>query len=651
MGCHRTTILRQIHEGRISAGQKMNERNQPEYAIPLSALPAEAQRRYYERQAAAVSGPAREDGSARRSKGAMEKPFDQYSEAEREEIAWWQRTLARWTKYRDQPGASAAQIDERFIALLRLENPDRALSIKTLYRKRKALAEGKLAGLIDGRGRSGKTTLHPEVEKVFKAFYLQETKQQNVQEAVRGTQLYFEAHAPELLPLPSYSTFYRVAQSIPPQLQALGIHGHKAWRDEYGLYIRRDYSSLCSNDYWISDSHTFDVLTKPKVGKPHKLYLTAFLDARSGIYVGWYVTDKPCSQATLYALRRAIEKYGIPVKILSDNGREFLTRDVGGLGHRAKKPKPDEPADPPPIFQRLGIQLVCAKVRNAQAKPIERKFLELKGQFSTLWESFTGGNTVEKPECLKKVMKQGRIPTDEELIEAVDTLINGYFNLKPYSGPIVEDRELRRMDVYHLRQREEIVRPASEEDLSLMMLRSTRPQKVGQRGVHVTVSGVQFDYFTQEFLWEHADERVFVRYDPDRLQSCRVYDLEERFITELPLDTKLTVAFDGSREEIAHAMIEINKQERRAREQLQSMRVEGIDRRTLLELKLAAGRKAAEEYVPPETKTPIRLKYAEEKQAPQPLRAAVGQVDIATVTQNAILMKGEPDNDDDEFEF
>ena len=648
MECTDRAIRKRIGLGQLSCTQRINANNRPEYAIPLSALPADAQRKYYAQQAAAVPAFAKNVSGA--PSGKRTKAFDQYSEAEREEIAWWQRTLVRWAEYRARPGASAAQTDERFIALLRLEEPERSVSVKTLYRKRKALAEGNLDGLIDGRGRSSKTTLHPEVARVFKAFYLQETKQSNIQEAIRGTELYFEAHDPEKLPLPSYSTFYRIAQSIPPQIRELGINGYKSWRDEYGLYIRRDYRDLCSNDYWVSDSHTFDVLTKPKVGKPHKLYLTAFLDARSGIYVGWYVTDKPCSQATLYALRRAIEKYGIPAKILSDNGREFLTRDVGGLGHRARKPKPDEPVDPPPIFQRLGIQLVCAKVRNAQAKPIERQFLDMKGQFSTLWESFTGGNTVEKPECLKKVMKQGHVPTDEELVEAVDTLINGYFNLKPYSGPIMEDRDLRRMDVYHLRHRDEIVRPASEEDLSLMMLRSTRPQKVGQRGVHVTVSGVQFDYFTPEFLWDHADERVFVRYDPDHLQSCRVYDLEERFIAELPLDTKLTVAFDGSREEIAQAMIEINRHERRAKEQLKAMRVEGIDRRTLLELKLASSRKAAEEYVPPEAKTPIRLKYAEEKQAPLPLRAAVGQVDIETVTRNTILMKGDIDDGDDEFD-
>ena len=240
------------------------------------------------------------------------------------------------------------------------------------------------------------------------------------------------------------------------------------------------------------------------------------------------------------------------------------------------------------------------------------------------------------------------MPTDEEFVEAVDTLISGYFNMRRYSGPIAEDRELKRMDVFHLRMGSELVKPASKEDLALMMLRSTRPQTVGQRGVHVTVSGVRFEYFTPEFLWEYADKKVYVRYDPDHLQTCRVYTSpDDRFICELPLDTKLTVDFDGSSEDIARAMAVINKQARMTKAALKDTRVEGIDRRTMLELKLGAARREQEEYVPPATKTPIRMKYSDEKQAELDLRLAVGQVDMGQVNRNRMMMKGETDDGDD----
>lgn len=83
--------------------------------------------------------------------------------------------------------------------------------------------------------------------------------------------------------------------------------------------------------------------------------LQHFFDARSGIFTGCYVTDAPSSQATLIALRKGIAKYGIPENIYVDNGREFLTFDVGGLGHRLKKSQKAKFA-PPPVFERLGIK-------------------------------------------------------------------------------------------------------------------------------------------------------------------------------------------------------------------------------------------------------------------------------------------------------
>ena len=449
MNCTGRAIRKRILLGGLDAVTIVNKKGRPKYQISISSLPPSAQEKYYAQQRAALALTVETETAEPKAS----KPFDAYSEAEREEIVFWEHVVQQWGGYARKKGESEAELLERFLAWLRLEYPERSWSKATLYRKRKALEDGDLDGLVDGRGKTkgSRVKLEPEVAEVFRAFYLQETRHPNVQEAMWGAEEYLAAHMPDKLPLPSYSTFYRYAQSIPPQLRELGIYGEKAWRDKYGLYISRDYSNLCSNDYWVSDSHTFDVLSKAPGGKPRKLYLTAFIDARSGIYTGWYVTDNPCAQATLFALRRGIERHGIPRKILSDNGREFLTRDVGGLGHRAKKPKPGAPVDPPPIFKRLGIQLVCAKVRNAQAKPIERKFLDMKGQFSTLWETFTGGNPTEKPECLKKVLKQGHVPTDEEFVEAVDTLISGYFNMRRYSGPIAEDRELKRMDVFHLR--------------------------------------------------------------------------------------------------------------------------------------------------------------------------------------------------------
>ena len=128
--------------------------------------------------------------------------------------------------------------------------------------------------------------------------------------------------------------------------------------------------------------------------------------------------------------RKGILSYGIPANVYVDNGREFLTYDIGGRGHRAKKVLADgsKPFAPPGVFERLGIKMTNAIVRNARAKLVERRFEDVKNYISRLFPTYTGGNVVEKPNRLKHVLKAGKIPTDAEVIAAVDTLIAGYLN-------------------------------------------------------------------------------------------------------------------------------------------------------------------------------------------------------------------------------
>lgn len=211
-----------------------------------------------------------------------------------------------------------------------------------------------------------------------------------------------------LLPLPSLSTFVRaVEKRIPVPALKYYRFGEKVFRDECGPYIRRKYGDLASNDIWVCDNHTFDVLINDgKTDKPVRVYLTAFLDVRSRKMMGWYVTDNPCSDATLMALRKGIERYGLPKLIYSDNGREFLTHDIGGRGFR--KSRETDGHEPPTILQLMGIEFRTASVGNAKAKIIEREFREVKEQFSRLFDGYTGGTTAERPERLKR--PESRLP-------------------------------------------------------------------------------------------------------------------------------------------------------------------------------------------------------------------------------------------------
>ena len=614
------TVRYKAQTGTLPAESVINDRNRKEYLFFLESLPRSAQEEHYARQRAELAAPA--DALSASTAKAL-KPFDCYTEAEREEIVFWKRVLADWEKYRQRGGMNAAELDKRFLAYLALEYPDRKLSIATLYRKRKALAEGDLDGLVDGRGkgRKGKRSMPEPVWTFFRGALLQETKHMDIREAMRQTEEHFQLTDPDMLPLPSYSTFRRrVLEDIPPQVLCLGIYGEKALKDEFVPFVRRDYNPMSSNEWWVADNHTFDVLTLGPDGNKHRLYLTAFIDARSGIFTGWHVTETPSAYAVLLALRRGILERGIPENILTDNGSDFCAWDVGGRGHR-KKNAEAEANRPPTIMEHLGIGFHTALPRNAQAKPVERKFLDVKGQFSRLWATYTGGNVTEKPECLKKVLKKGHVPTDAEFIEAVDTLIRGFYNMQPYSGPVAADRKYIREDVYAMRMGE-LRKPATPEDLRLMMMRTTRPQTVGQRGVKVKVGGVYLEYFTQDFLWEWQKKKVYVRYDPDHLEKCYVYDTDgNRFICELPLDQRLTMEWGATGEEVAEAARYVRQYTKRTKEATEAARVPGLDQQALMENRLAAARQRMDGYTPPKSRAPIRLVRAEDMNT-EPLQAA-----------------------------
>lgn len=614
------TVRYKAQTGTLPAESVINDRNRKEYLFFLESLPRSAQEEHYARQRAELAAPA--DASSA-STAKVLKPFDCYTEAEREEIVFWKRVLADWEKYRQRGGMNAAELDKRFLAYLALEYPDRKLSIATLYRKRKALAEGDLDGLVDGRGkgRKGKRSMPEPVWTFFRGALLQETKHMDIREAMRRTEEHFQLTDPDMLPLPSYSTFRRrVLEDIPPQVLCLGIYGEKALKDEFVPFVRRDYNPMSSNEWWVADNHTFDVLTLGPDGNKHRLYLTTFIDARSGVFTGWHVTETPSAYAVLLALRRGILERGIPENILTDNGSDFCAWDVGGRGHR-KKNAEAEANRPPTIMEHLGIGFHTALPRNAQAKPVERKFLDVKGQFSRLWATYTGGNVTEKPECLKKVLKKGHVPTDAEFIEAVDTLIRGFFNMQPYSGPVAADRKYIREDVYAMRMGE-LRKPATPEDLRLMMMRTTRPQTVGQRGVKIKVGGVYLEYFTQDFLWEWQKKKVYVRYDPDHLEKCYVYDTDgNRFICELPLDQRLTMEWGATGEEVAEAARYVRQYTKRTKEATEAARVPGLDQQALMENRLAAARQRMDGYTPPKSRAPIRLVRAEDMNT-EPLQAA-----------------------------
>lgn len=635
-------IQRLASTGVILSKVQPTRNNIKKYLIPLTELTEEEQLQYYRTNNIPIPEELlpKKDTKVRRQRRTLE----QFTADQREEIADWMRILKEWDAYCARSKLQKVAATDKFIEIERNTYPGLRLSKGILYRKKAALRDDDLAGLLDNRGswKKGSSTIPDVAWECFMSFYLDEA-QHSIAACIEYTEMWLRQEAPQYLPLPSYASFYRRVQSeIPEPLEIMGRQGMKAFRDRCAPYIRRVYENMVSNEWWIADNHTFDVMTKGADGKIHRLYLTAFFDARSGIFTGCYVTSAPSSQATLIALRKGILKYGIPENIYVDNGREFLTRDVGGLGHRQKKSTKNE-FTPPPVFERLGIHMTNAIVRNAKAKIIERRFRDVKERLSKLFPTYTGGNVLEKPERLKKVLKDSNnIPTDEAFTQAVEDILYHYFNERSYSGAVSADSGKTRMDVYREQLYEK--RIATESDLNLMLMRSTRSQKVGRRGVHLTIAGEKINYFNDDLILNHFDESVYCRYDPENIAEVRIYDLQDNFIMTAPADNEAVLEYGASQEAVAQALRKVKSLEKLTRAELKATAITSLGKKTALELVLATAEenKANSDEFNPKV---IRIHRADEQ--PSLMKQAVGQTDV--IIDKAKMIRNQEQKQKEDF--
>lgn len=244
MGLSLRHVQRLTKSGKFPYQVHTNAQNRPEYLIPLSALPEQAQKKYIEQhRPAAPAAPTKRGGKKPTSDTA--RTLESYSADERAEISYWMAMVDRWQQYRRKAGGHKAECDEKFVLLRQLEEPGRQISVETLYRKWAAIRAGDLDALVDKRGkaRKGKTVLLPEIEQEFLSLYLDEA-QLPIPRCVALTEQWARDNMPTALPLPSYHTFYRKAKAVPYAVTVLCREGEKAYYDKCSPYIRREYESI-----------------------------------------------------------------------------------------------------------------------------------------------------------------------------------------------------------------------------------------------------------------------------------------------------------------------------------------------------------------------------------------------------------------------
>ena len=88
------TIQRWAKSNKLKADCVYNQFNSPEYVFSVEDLDKPIQEKYFAQVKASLPKTAK-------SISKKGKAFDHYSDSERQEIMWWEKTLKEWQNYRD----------------------------------------------------------------------------------------------------------------------------------------------------------------------------------------------------------------------------------------------------------------------------------------------------------------------------------------------------------------------------------------------------------------------------------------------------------------------------------------------------------------------------------------------------------------------
>lgn len=96
-------------------------------------------------------------------------------------------------------------------------------------------------------------------------------------------------------------------------------------------YLLKNKKIFIPNQVWAVD------ITYIKMGRKH-MYMTAIIDWYSRFIVGWALSETLDTAPVLEAVKTAVERYGVPAIINSDQGSQFTSNDyiqyLEGMGIR-----------------------------------------------------------------------------------------------------------------------------------------------------------------------------------------------------------------------------------------------------------------------------------------------------------------------------
>ena len=524
------TLRKRIERGKLNV-IKTDTREGFQYLVNLSSLSAQAIAKYYAQKNSEL---AEQDLQKIKAELEAKKYGERYTgltiedltEKQREQVVFWKNLISGWRNYIEKFPGQNAQKTQEFLEIINATQ-EKPVTEKTLRRKYTNYKRYGEIVLADDRAikKAVNSSIPEYAWNVFLEWWLDEARP-TVAHIYDLVKKHLEDEGKEeYLPLPHRTTFHRATQKIPVAVVKYFRYGEKTFTDEVLPYVQRVYRNLSSNEIWTSDYHTLDFFVKDDLtGKVFRPHVVVWQDIRSRKILSLRVCESSNSHGVINSFREACISFGRPHNVYVDNGREYLVRDFGGRGKRKANQNAQIETT---ILQSLGINMINAKVANGRAKVAERTFKQLAGEFSKLFITYCGNRPGNRPERHTDIMKNEKnIPLLSTVTEDLRIYIEGWYNTKASTGEGMNGKSPNEVYAENLISK----RAATQEQINLLTMRSSRMQTVKRNGVYLDFGQGKIWFYNTDLVHDYMNHKVYVRYNSEDLSEVRIEDEKGRLL-------------------------------------------------------------------------------------------------------------------------
>jgi transposase InsO family protein len=285
-------------------------------------------------------------------------------------------------------------------------------------------------------------------------------------------------------------------------------------------YVSRNIKSLHSGEMWIGDHTELDFMVMNEQGKPDRRWITAFIDQRTGLLVGYHLSWQPNSQTIALAFREGVmgnqikaftgskfERINVstlPENVMIDNGKDYRSNYAQRVFGKV-----DFDDNARVSVQRITKLHYTIPYHGQSKAQMERWFGTIQKMLRHL-PGYKGNKYQNKPDSLALDLKSGAILSVEEFDSAVSLAINSYNN-RPH-------RTLNGQTPLQIYLTNQIHQRSIDQHVLDFLLMKAESRKI--RRCQVTLMGAE--YYSEQ-LMQYNDKLADVYYDPNDLGLVSIY--------------------------------------------------------------------------------------------------------------------------------